>query len=154
MLCEEGSTLKIIVDADATPRQALEICKEAARLYSAELWTVASFNHHIESGNHITVGDGSQETDIKVINITSKGDIVVTQDFGLAAVVLSKGASAISPWGMVFRQETVDFLLEERDIKARYRRAGGRTGGPSRRTEKENLCFRQNLFKLMEKREL
>lgn len=79
---------------------------------------------------------------------------MVTQDFGLAAVVLSKGASAISPWGMVFRQETVDFLLEEREIKARYRRAGGRTGGPSRRSEKENLCFRQNLFKLMEKREL
>lgn len=114
---------------------------------------MASFNHHIESANHITVGDGSQETDIKVINIASKGDVVVTQDFGLAAVVLAKGALAISPWGMVFRQETVDFLLEERDIKARYRRAGGRTGGPSKRTERENANFRINLFKIMEKGE-
>lgn len=143
--------LKIIIDADATPRPVLDICKEAAGLFGVELWTVASFNHQIESKNHITVGNGSQETDLKIINISSRGDVVVTQDFGLAAVILAKGAGAISPWGKVYRSETIDFLLEEREIKAKFRRGGGRTRGPAKRTNDENIYFRKNLFILLEK---
>ena len=141
--------MRIIVDADATPRQVLELCKEAADLFTIEVLTVASFNHCIDSMNHITVGDGPQETDLKIINITTKDDVVVTQDFGLAAVVLSKGASAISPMGRVFRSETIGILLEERDLKARYRRMGKRTGGPAKRKEGDNALFRISLHKLI-----
>lgn len=142
--------MKIIVDADATPLQALEICREAARRYGVELWTVASFNHRINSENHITVGDSSQEADLKIINISKKGDVVVTQDFGLAAVVLARGAAAISPVGKVYSPETIDFLLEEREIKAKHRRGGGRTRGPTKRTINDNEKFRKNLFRLLE----
>lgn len=142
--------MKIIVDADAVPREVLEICKEAACRFSVELWTVASFNHHIESNNHITVGNYPQETDLKIINILTKGDLVVTQDFGLAALVLGRGGTAISPRGMVYKPETIDFLLEEREIKSKFRRGGGRTGGPPKRTERENVFFRTNLFKILE----
>ncbi len=146
--------MKIIIDADATPKPVLEICKEEAKQFGVELWTVASFNHQIESVNHITVGNGSQEADLKIINISSRGDIVVTQDFGLAAVVLSKGADAISPWGKIYRPETIDFLLEEREIKARFRRGGGRTKGPAKRTNSENIYFRKNFIILLEKHKL
>lgn len=138
------------MDADAAPRKVLEICREAAAKFSVELWTVASFNHLIDSKNHIAVGDSPQEADLKLINITSGGDVVVTQDYGLAAVVMSKGAAAISPWGMVFRPETIDFLLEEREIKAKFRRMGGKTGGPAKRTGRLDSLFRENLFKLLE----
>jgi len=142
--------MKIIVDADAVPRPVLEICNKAARVFNVEVWTVANFNHRIESGHHITVGDGSQEADLKIINISAKGDIVVTQDFGLAAIVLSRGAHALSPRGMIYRRETIDFLLEERNIKARFRRGGGRTRGPAKRTEEENRKFRKSLFQCLE----
>lgn len=141
--------MKIIVDADATPRRVLEICREAAAGFQLEIWTVSSFNHRIESENHITVGSDPQETDLKIINISSRGDVVVTQDIGLAAVVLARGAAAISPWGKVFNAETMDFLLEEREIKSRIRRSGGRTRGPAKRTENENILFRKNLYKLL-----
>lgn len=142
--------MKIIIDADAAPVQVLEICREAASRFKVELWTVASFNHNIKWENHITVGDGSQEADLKIINISAAGDVVVTQDYGLAAVVLSRGASAISPTGKVFRQETIGFLLEERELKAKYRRGGGRTRGPSKRTKSDNTLFRENVFRLLE----
>jgi len=141
--------MKIIIDADAAPRQVLGICREAADRYSAEVWTVASFNHQIESASHITVGNGPQEADLKIINLTSPGDVVVTQDFGLAAMALSRGAAAISPWGKVFSQQTVDFLLEEREIKAKYRRGGGRTRGPAKRTAVDDQLFRKNLFRIL-----
>ncbi|MFZ5647328.1 MAG: YaiI/YqxD family protein [Bacillota bacterium] len=143
--------MKIIMDADATPVQVLEICREAAEHFGLELWTVASFNHRINSKNHITVGDNPQEADLKIINISSSGDVVVTQDYGLAAVVLARGVSAISPVGKVYRPETIDFLLEEREMKAKFRRGGGRTRGPAKRTENDNVNFRKNLLRLLEK---
>jgi uncharacterized protein YaiI (UPF0178 family) len=95
------------------------------------------------------VGDAPQEVDVKVLNLTSRGDLVVTQDFGLAALALARGAAAISPRGKVFRAETIEFLLEEREIKSKIRKMGGRVKGPSKRTNKDNMIFRKNIFALL-----
>ena len=112
--------MKIIVDADACPRQVLQSCLELGRKYDVPVWTVASFNHHIESDHHIVVGNASQEADLKVINLTQRGDMVITQDWGLAAMVLGKGARCLSPIGREYRNENMDFLLEEREIKVSW----------------------------------
>lgn len=141
--------MKIIVDADATPKNALEICRRAAKEFSLTLVTVASFNHRIDSDHHIVVGNASQEADTQVVNITTRGDIVVTQDWGLAAMVLGKGASVLSPVGRIFREDTIDFLLEEREIKARFRRGGGRTRGPKKRTAEDDINFKKSLYYLL-----
>lgn len=143
--------MKIIVDADATPRNALDICRRAAMEFSLSLVTVASFNHRIESDRHVVVGNAPQEADMQVVNLTARGDVVVTQDWGLAAMVLGKGASALSPAGRIFREETIDFLLEEREIKARVRRSGGRTRGPKKRTAEDDENFKKSLYRLLEK---
>lgn len=143
-------TLKIIIDADACPKSVLSICQEIGDEFSLEVWTVASFNHNILWKNHITVGNSSQEADIQVMNLTRRGDIVVTQDWGLAAMILAKGAGAISPAGKIFRQETIEFLLEERELKAKHRRAGGRTKGPRKRTMEDDLFFTAQLKKLLQ----
>lgn len=82
--------MKIIVDADACPRGALASAASLAERYGARLVTVAGFDHVIDSPEHVTVGDGPQEADIKIINLTRAGDAVVTQDIGLAAAVLGK----------------------------------------------------------------
>jgi hypothetical protein len=141
--------LKIVVDADACPANVLRICREAAQKRDIPLWTVASFNHNIESEGHIVVGDDPQETDIAVANAAQAGDIVVTQDWGLAALVLGKGASAISPNGKIYRPETIPFLLEERELKARLRRGGVRSKGPAKRTSAADRRFAANLKKLL-----
>jgi uncharacterized protein YaiI (UPF0178 family) len=141
--------MKIIVDADATPKKALETCKAAAAEFAVKLVTVASFNHRIESDHHVTVGNAPQEADLQVANLTAKGDIVVTQDWGLAALVLGKGAAALSPSGRIYRKETIDFLLEEREIKAKFRRGGGRTSGPRKRTAVDDENFRNALYHLL-----
>lgn len=141
--------MKIVVDADAAPRTVLDICCRAAEAYNVPLWTVASFNHNIDSPNHVTVGNSSQEADLRIMNMTGSGDIVVTQDYGLAAMVLGKGAAAISPHGRVFRRETIDFLLEERETKAKFRRGGGRTRGPRKRAPEDDERFRKALEGLL-----
>ncbi len=88
---------------------------------------MASVDHHIDHADHITVGKGADAADLAVVNNTHRGgDIVITQDWGgLAALVLAKGAAALSPSGQIFTEQNIDFLLEERFLKARYRRAGG-----------------------------
>jgi uncharacterized protein YaiI (UPF0178 family) len=143
-------TLKIIVDADAAPKNALDICREAAARFSLQLVTVANFNHRIESDRHVVVGDAPQEADIRVINLTGRRDIVVTQDWGLAAMILGKGAFALSPAGRVFQKDSIEFLLEEREMKARFRRGGGRTRGPKKRTAEDDQNFKKSLYRIIE----
>ncbi len=136
---------KIIIDADACPKTVLAMAQTVGSEWGVEVWTVASFNHQIKSLHHITVGNSSQEADIQIMNLVNRGDIVITQDWGLAAMVLAKGAGAISPWGKIFREETIDFLLEEREAKAKHRRAGGRTKGPRKRTTGDDMQFESQL---------
>jgi len=141
--------MKIIVDADACPRGALAAALELGDLYSVDVWTVASFNHLITSPNHVVVGDGSQEVDIKVVNLAEKGDIIVTQDIGLSAIVLGKGCKALSTTGREYLPQDMPFLLEEREAKAKLRRGGGRTRGPRQRTEEDDTYFRRSLESIL-----
>jgi len=141
--------MKILVDADACPRTALQLCLDIGRQYSVPVWTVASFNHQIISDNHVVVEAGSQEADIKIINLTEAGDIVVTQDWGLAAMVLGKKAKCLGPAGRVYRPDQIEFLLEEREVKAKLRRGGGRTKGPAKRSVEDDRRFAAQLERLV-----
>ena len=141
--------MKLLVDADACPKSVLRICMRVAEKYGLPVITVASFNHCIESDHHVIVGDDPQETDFKIINSTEAGDVVVTQDWGLAAIVLGKGARSLSPTGREFRPERIEFLLEERDVKAKFRRKGGRTKGPRKRTTEDDQRFESCLERVI-----
>ena len=88
---------------------------------------------------------------MKVINLTEAGDIIVTQDWGLAAMVLGKPAYALSPVGREFHAENIEFLMEEREIKAKLRRSGGRTKGPNKRTVADDQHFATRLQQILER---
>jgi len=141
--------MKILVDADACPKSVLQICMRLGLKYHVPVWTVAGFNHHIESDYHFVVGNGFQEADVKIMNLTEAGDVVVTGDWGLAAMVLGKEATCLSPTGREFRPEKMGFLLEEREVKAKIRRSGGRTKGPRKRTAADDQQFGICLEKIL-----
>lgn len=141
--------MKILIDADACPRSVLQICMALGRKHHAPVWTVASFDHNIESDHAIVVGDEPQEADIKIANLTEIGDVVVTGDWGLAAMVLGKGARCLNPMGKEFHQENMGFLLEEREAKSKFRRGGGRTKGPKKRMSEDDERFASCLEKIL-----
>lgn len=144
--------MKLIVDADACPKSVLQICMKLARDYSIPVWTVASFNHNIVSEHHVVVGNSSQEADIRVMNLAQAGDVAVTQDWGLAAMLLGKGVHCLSPAGREFDPAKIEFLLEEREAKAKFRRGGGRTKGPKKRVTEDDQKFEaclQNILTLI-----
>lgn len=144
--------MKIIIDADACPKNVLQYALRAGRREGIEVVTVASFDHNIESDRHIMVGNESQEADIKIANITAQGDAVVTQDWGLAALIVSKGAFAVSPVGVEYLPEKMDFMLEEREMKAKFRRGGGRTKGPAKRTAEDDMRFAATFERIIARR--
>lgn len=148
---DTDSNIQLIVDADACPRGAMDVMRRLQREYGYQLVTVASFNHNIEGTNHVIVGDGSDEADLAVANRTRRGDIVVTQDWGLAALVLGKGAACLSPGGHVYTPDRIEFQLDERHVKAKHRRGGGRTKGPRARTDADDERFERALRRLLER---
>ncbi|MDR3584894.1 MAG: DUF188 domain-containing protein [Desulfosporosinus sp.] len=141
--------MKIIVDADACPKVVLQICLRVARDYAISVWTVASFNHNIESDHHVVVGNASQEADIRVMNLAQAGDVAVTQDWGLAAMLLGKGVRCLNPDGREFSSSNIEFLLEEREAKAKFRRGGGRTKGPKKRVPENDRKFEAGLMDIL-----
>lgn len=141
--------MKLIVDADACPKAVLQICIRVALKYAIPVWTVASFNHNIESDHHVVVGNASQEADIRVMNLAQVGDVAVTQDWGLAAMLLGKGVKCLNPDGQEFSTNSIEFLLEEREAKAKFRRGGGRTKGPKKRRLEDDQKFEACLLDIL-----
>ncbi len=140
-----------MVDADACPRQALQTVARLAKEFNTQYITYASFNHQLRGDNHIIVDASPQAVDIRLANDTKAGDIVVTQDIGLGALVLGRGARALTPHGKIFDKERITFDLEVRNEKARFRRGGGRTKGPAARTAEDEEKFERSLRSLLEK---
>lgn len=141
--------MKIIVDADACPGK--NIIEKAAKEYNIEVILYCDINHILNS-SYSTVkymDSGFQSVDMAVANATVKGDIVVTQDFGVAAMVLGKKAFALSPKGYVYDDENIERLLFERHISAKVRRGGGKTSNPKKRTDEDDERLYKNLVKLI-----
>ncbi|BCJ86170.1 YaiI/YqxD family protein [Effusibacillus dendaii] len=133
--------ITIWVDADGCPRRVVETAKRLAAENQVRCWTVSNFHHQIEGEFHITVDDTSQSADLYILNRCQLGDLVITQDIGLAALVLGKKCRALGIYGQEYREDTIDLILEMREGAAKHRRAGGRTKGPKRRTEADDAAF-------------
>ena len=96
------------------------------------------------------VGSGRDAADYAMVPLLSPGDIVVTNDTGLAAMALARGTQPLSPRGRVFLMATIDAELAVRHAEQRHRRAGGRTQGPSAFTDEDREKFRETLTRLLD----
>lgn len=142
----------IYVDADATPRDALLTVDHVARTLGADVITISSVNHQFDRPQHITVDPHPQAVDMEIVRRLRTGapQAVVTQDYGLAALALGKGARAISPTGLVFDNSNIDRLLFERELHARERRATGRSKGPKKRSGEDRERFAQAFTQMLQ----
>jgi uncharacterized protein len=89
--------LKILVDADACPVKKLIV--EAAKRHGIPVTMLIDTSHVLDDGYSkvITVDKGRDSADIRLVNLIEPGDLVVTQDFGVAAMSLSRGAKGAEP---------------------------------------------------------
>lgn len=144
------------IDADACPRKVLEIAERLAKERGFSFRTVSTWRHDLQGEDHLSVDASPQATDLAIVSRMSAGDLVVTQDYGLAALVLARGGTALSPHGLRFTQDNIDSLLAQRAESARLRRAGRggrgpefRQKGPPARTAEDDRRFREALLSLL-----
>ena len=142
--------MKIVIDADACP--VTRIAEGMAKEYGIPCTLVFDTAHIMNSdySTVITVDKGADSADYKIVNLLSRGDIVVTQDYGLAAMCLSRGACVINQNGMVYDDGNIDGLLFSRAAASKVRRAGGRIRGPKKRDPSQDAAFEQRFRKIIE----
>jgi len=131
--------IRILVDADACPVKQI-IREEAGAL--PVLWFATLDHEQADGVDWVRVAKGPDAVDHAIFGAARRGDVVVTQDYGLASLCLGRGARAIHPDGRVYTGETMPLLLEERYASARARRAGTRTRGPRPRRAEDDRAFR------------
>lgn len=141
--------MKIFVDADACPVKE-EIVK-IAREKEIDVTFIVSTAGYFERGwdvEKIMVDSLPQAVDIAIINRLEAGDIVVTQDYGLALLVLGKRGKAISPRGYIFTNDNIDRCLLRRQMNTEARKAGIRRKGPKKRSGKDREQF-EKYFRIL-----
>lgn len=143
--------MKILIDADACP--VVDITVDTASEFGIECYIVCDTAHFIERENAVTVTveKGSDSADFKIANMISENDIIVTQDYGLAAMCLSKKGVPLNQNGLVFTDKNIEKLLYTRYVSKKIRVAGGRTKGPSKRTREQDEDFKKSLRSVIEK---
>ena len=142
--------MKILVDADACPVK--EIIVRLAKQWQIPVTMLIDTSHQLNDdySTVITVDKAADSVDYALMGLLARDDVVVTQDYGLAAMVLGKGAKVINQNGMIYTNDNIDKLLMERHIGAKVRRGGGRTKGPAKRTKEDNERFETAFAKLLE----
>lgn len=138
--------MHIYIDADGCPvvEATVKIASQFNILCTIVCDTAHFFN--INGAETITVSKGNDSADFKIANLISKGDIVITQDYGLAAMCLSRGAVVLNQNGLVYSDENIESLLNSRHISKKVRMSGGRIKGPPKRTETQNDAFKKSLI--------
>ena len=141
--------LRILVDADACPVK--EIILLMAKRRNIPVIMVIDTSHELDDGYStvITVDKGMDSADYAIARMATCHDIVVTQDYGLAAMALAKRASAIDQNGLIYTNDNIDNLLEKRYIGQKIRRGGGRTKGPKKRTREDDERFEEAFGKIL-----
>lgn len=144
--------MKILVDADACPVKdliidlAIEVNCRVLIVSSMAHWSNQTKDALIE---YITVDNLPEATDMKIVELANAEDIVITQDYGLAALLLGQDVKVLSPRGKLFTEENIDYLLDKRHRAAKLRKSGKRTKGPSKYSEVERQRFKKAFKKLI-----
>lgn len=141
----------IFVDADACP--VVRIVEKIAEKYQVPVALLCDTNHVLTSdySEVIIVGAGTDAVDFKLISLCHAGDIVVTQDYGVAAMALGKKAYAIHQSGKWYTDENIDQMLMERHLAKKARRGSSKNHlkGPHKRTVEDDQRFAESFEKLL-----
>jgi uncharacterized protein YaiI (UPF0178 family) len=146
----------MLVDADACPvkKEIVQICSAAA----VPVYFVSSYAHVVSEAKqehyvtYVHVDQAPQAADMVLLQMAQSGDIAVTQDYGLAALLLPKGCTVLHHRGFLYTEDHIDTMLYQRYDAAKRRRAGQKTKGPKGMTSADRERFRAALSSVLENR--
>lgn len=141
--------MKVLIDADGCP--VVDIAVRIAKAHHIDCLILCDTSHYFEKDGAATLvfSKGADSVDFALVNRVAPGDIVITQDYGLAAMCLAKRAVILNQNGMQYTEDNIDALLLARHTARKIRSAGGRLKGPSKRTAEQDQQFEAVLVRLM-----
>ena len=143
--------MTVLIDADACP--VTRMAESISKAHSIPCILLCDTNHILESdySEVRTIGAGADAVDFALINLCHKGDLVVTQDYGVAAMALEKGAYAIHQSGRWYTNDNIDELLMQRYLTKRIRMASRKNHlkGPVQRTTEDDQRFTDSIERLI-----
>lgn len=143
--------MRVLVDADACPCN--KIIERVSKEFELPLTFLTDSSHilTVSYGEVIIIGQGADAVDFALVNRLVKGDIAVTQDYGVAAMVLGKQGYAIHPSGKIYHNGNMDQMLFERHLSKVQRRSSNKFHGkgPRKRTKEDDERFEESFRKLI-----
>ena len=142
--------MTIFIDADGCP--VVDIIVKLSTKANKDCIIICNTSHVFNKppAKTITVSKGDDSVDFVLVNMVKAGDVVITQDYGLAAMCLSRGAIPISQNGLTYTNKNIDALLMQRHTAKKIRMAGGRLKGPAKRTPEQDRAFEVALRGLLD----
>lgn len=146
--------MTVLIDADGCPvvNITLKVVEHCVTNNLPVTCLIICDTSHVfqrDGATTVTVSKGADSADFALVNKVQKDDIVITQDYGLAAMCLAKGAVPLSQDGMIYCDDNIDALLLARHTSKKIRMSGGRHKGNSKRTKKQDIEFEEALRKLL-----
>lgn len=141
--------MTVLIDADGCPVVdiTVEICKE--QRISCIILCDTAHEIHRDGVQTLTFDKGADSVDFAIANRVLPGDLVITQDYGLASMCLAKKARVMHQDGWEYTEWNMDALLFQRHESKKFRQAGGRIKGPAKRTAAQDVAFREALKKIL-----
>ena len=141
--------MRILIDADGCP--VVDLTVKSAKQFNTECIILCDTSHFFEKdgATTITVSKGADSVDFALVNMIKKEDIVITQDYGLAAMCLSRSSTVINQDGMTYDDTNILQLLNQRADFKKIRNSGGRVKGCSKRTKQQDISFTNTLNSIL-----
>jgi uncharacterized protein YaiI (UPF0178 family) len=137
--------MTVYIDADGCPVVDITVRISAEAGKDCVIICDTSHEFNKPGAKTITVSKGNDSVDFTLVNLLQKGDIVITQDYGLAAMCLARNAVPVNQDGMIYTHDNIDSLLMRRHTAKKIRMAGGRLKGPAKRTPEQDKTFEKTL---------
>lgn len=142
--------MRILIDGDGCP--VIDITISIAREFNIKVIIMCDTSHifNKDGAETMVFSKGSDSVDFALINNLKEEDIVITQDYGLAAMAINKASYVINQNGMIYSNDNIDKLLYSRHISKKVRKGGGRVKGPKKRNKEDDINFENTLAKICE----
>ena len=142
--------MKLLIDADACP--VVDIAVRLCEKFHISCLLLCDTAHvmHREKAETLIFDKGSDSVDFALVNRVNPGDIVITQDYGLASMCLAKRARILHQDGWEYTEFNISGLMEQRHAAKKFRLAGGRTKGPAKRRPEQDAAFQTALESLLQ----
>ena len=142
--------MKVLIDADACPEVdiAVRLCKE----FDIPCLLLCDTAHqmHRDGAQTLVFDKGADSVDFALVNRATAGDLVITQDYGVASMCLAKGARILHQDGWEYTEYNISGLMEQRHAARKFRASGGRVKGPAKRTAAQDKAFASSLRALLQ----